>query len=276
MRSLLLDNVVNPRNKGTSNLGSTCTKLSLMSLIHRSWLHLQISRTATQTTQPKQFNRNFFPSHLYPATFSLSRSVSSNSVPSSSLHSSLKNSPAAISRLKNSPATKTIPFALDDVVELVVTDITHTGEGVAHATGVSMSSLSSLSSLSVINTNRGFVMVPFTIVGEVVEVRITHVYESFSRGVLLKVITPSPSRVTPKCALFAKCGGCQYQHLDYPAQLDIKFKQINELMLPFNTVVLPVIFSDRQYGYRSKLTPHFDLPYSLLNERDKKKSQVGG
>jgi 23S rRNA (uracil1939-C5)-methyltransferase len=43
------------------------------------------------------------------------------------------------------------------------------------------------------------------------------------RGVVLDVIDPSPARVDPPCPYYlAGCGGCQWQHMDYPAQLEAK------------------------------------------------------
>ena len=71
--------------------------------------------------------------------------------------------------------------------------------------------------------------VPFVIVGETVEAEITEVKKNFARAKLLRVVTPSPERVEPECHYFAQCGGCQYQHIAYAAQLRFKHKQIADL-----------------------------------------------
>ena len=73
------------------------------------------------------------------------------------------------------------------------------------------------------------VFVPFVLVGEIVEVEITEVKKNFARAKLLRVVQPSPERVEPACRYFARCGGCQYQHVDYAAQLRWKHKQIADL-----------------------------------------------
>ena len=73
------------------------------------------------------------------------------------------------------------------------------------------------------------VFVPFVIVGETVEAEITEVKKNFARAKLLRVVTPSPERVAPECRYFGACGGCQYQHIDYAAQLRFKHKQIADL-----------------------------------------------
>src|SRR5580692_11326587 len=73
------------------------------------------------------------------------------------------------------------------------------------------------------------VFVPFVAPGELVEVELTEVKKRFARARLRKVIEASPERVAPACRYFGDCGGCQYQHLAYPAQLAIKHKQISDL-----------------------------------------------
>jgi tRNA/tmRNA/rRNA uracil-C5-methylase (TrmA/RlmC/RlmD family) len=104
------------------------------------------------------------------------------------------------------------------------------------------------------------VMVPFTLPGEKVRARVYRNHKNYSEADLLAVLTPSPHRIAPKCPLFGSCGGCQYQHLTYAEQLVWKRRQVAELLKYMAGVefsVMPVIGSPREFGYRSKLTPHF-------------------
>jgi len=104
------------------------------------------------------------------------------------------------------------------------------------------------------------VMVPFTLPGERVRARVYRNHKNYSEADLLEVLTPSPHRIDPKCPLFGRCGGCQYQHLTYPEQLKWKRQQVEELlkyMAGVEFAVAPVIGSPREFGYRSKITPHF-------------------
>ena len=48
---------------------------------------------------------------------------------------------------------------------------------------------------------------------------------------LVKVIKPSPFRVTPVCPISEKCGGCQIQSLSYAKQLELKEKKIRENLI---------------------------------------------
>ena len=101
------------------------------------------------------------------------------------------------------------------------------------------------------------VFVPFVIVGETVLAEIVEVKKHFARANLLRVEQASPERVTPECRHFTRCGGCQYQHLAYPAQLRAKHKQIADLFERVGkispAVVAPVLPCPAPYGYRNRI-----------------------
>jgi 23S rRNA (uracil1939-C5)-methyltransferase/tRNA (uracil-5-)-methyltransferase len=93
--------------------------------------------------------------------------------------------------------------------------------------------------------------------------RIWHNAANFSRADLVRVVVPSPHRVQPRCDLFGECGGCQYQNLAYPQQLEWKQKQVAEAFERLGGIKTKVDAchpSPKQYGYRSKITPHFMTP----------------
>jgi tRNA/tmRNA/rRNA uracil-C5-methylase (TrmA/RlmC/RlmD family) len=115
------------------------------------------------------------------------------------------------------------------------------------------------------------VFVPFVLEGETAEVEITEVKKNFARAKLLRVTTASPDRVAPPCVYFGKCGGCQYQHADYAAQLRIKRKQIADLFervgkIP-GAVVAPVVPCPSPYGYRNRIMvrSQWNKPEQKLN-----------
>jgi 23S rRNA (uracil1939-C5)-methyltransferase/tRNA (uracil-5-)-methyltransferase len=63
--------------------------------------------------------------------------------------------------------------------------------------------------------------------------------------------------------LFESCGGCQYQHIDYGEQLKIKTQQVKELLEKNGGIQFPVSLaksSKQVFGYRSKITPHYNRP----------------
>ncbi len=84
--------------------------------------------------------------------------------------------------------------------------------------------------------------------------------------VLRRIGLPSPHRVAPACPAFGRCGGCAWQHLDYPAQLDAKRLRVLDAFsaaarqAPSHHVaaalaevdLAPVVPSPRRWGYRNK------------------------
>ncbi len=76
---------------------------------------------------------------------------------------------------------------------------------------------------------------------------------------------PTPSApLTPPCPLFGTCGGCQLQHVPYDEQLAWKTAEVRRLfeqaLADAALQVDACVGSPRTYGYRSKLTPHFQRP----------------
>lgn len=101
------------------------------------------------------------------------------------------------------------------------------------------------------------VFVPFVIPGEKVEVEVTEVKKKFARARLVRVLQASPERVEPRCPYFGECGGCQYQHIAYEAQLRLKHKQISDLFQRIGgfsgAVIDPVVACPEPYGYRNRI-----------------------
>ena len=115
------------------------------------------------------------------------------------------------------------------------------------------------------------VFVSFVIVGEEVEVEIIEVKKNFARAKLLQVLKPSLLRVQPPCSYFGECGGCQYQHLAYEAQLEIKRKQVRDLFERVGgfsrELVKSVVPCPKQYGYRNRIMirSQWNKPEQRLN-----------
>ncbi|MGB5218747.1 MAG: class I SAM-dependent RNA methyltransferase [Smithella sp.] len=104
------------------------------------------------------------------------------------------------------------------------------------------------------------VFVPFSAQDDELEIEITQVKKKFARGRILKIIKPSPARVKPLCRYYEKCGGCCYQHINYPYQLSIKKNQVEEAFWKIGKMTNPpvgdVIASPRIYQYRGKAQLH--------------------
>ncbi|TGZ84633.1 S-adenosyl-L-methionine-dependent methyltransferase [Ascodesmis nigricans] len=147
------------------------------------------------------------------------------------------------------PVPLTEPFTL---VELAIEDLSCAGEGLA------------------VVGQRVYV-VPFSIPGDVVEAKVVRHSPNgpYTECDFVRVINPSPDRDDSlvKCQYFAKCAGCHYQMMPYERQLKQKREVIvrafahyfpNDSTDHLIPEVGDTIGSPLQYGYRTKLTPHFD------------------
>lgn len=156
------------------------------------------------------------------------------------------------------------PFPYHHELELVIHTLTNRGVGLGRVE-LEETPEASENPNSEIETPKSswVIMVPSTLPGERVRVRIFRNQKNFSEADLVEVLTPSPHRVEPRCSLFGTCGGCQYQHLAYSEQLVWKRQQVEEVLQHMAEVsfpVAPVIGSPKEFGYRSKITPHFNPP----------------
>jgi tRNA/tmRNA/rRNA uracil-C5-methylase (TrmA/RlmC/RlmD family) len=152
------------------------------------------------------------------------------------------------------------PFAYHQELELEIVTLTNLGSGLGR---IPIATPQSAARDSHTPSSGWVVMVPFTLPGERVRARVFRNHKNFSEADLVEVLSASPDRVTPRCPLFGRCGGCQYQHLSYAAQLEWKRRQVAELlqhMAGIEFAVAPVVASPRDYHYRSKITPHFNAP----------------
>src|SRR3972149_4533904 len=71
-------------------------------------------------------------------------------------------------------------------------------------------------------TPEGVLLVPGVITGERAQVLPERAQRGVRRGRLLELSESSPHRVAPDCPYYSHCGGCHFQHICYPQQLEIK------------------------------------------------------
>ena len=106
------------------------------------------------------------------------------------------------------------------------------------------------------------VFVPMTVPGDEIECEIVRKHKGYVEGRILRIIRPSPNRVVPKCEHFGRCGGCQWQHVAYAAQILWKQMILEEQLLRIGKIkepnVLPTIPSPRAWNYRSRIKLHKD------------------
>ena len=126
-------------------------------------------------------------------------------------------------------------------LDLKIDDIAFGGKGVARHEGKA-------------------VFVPFTLEGERVSARLTREKKKFAEAELVALLEPSTDRVEPPCPYFGRCGGCAYQHMDYPHQLAVKARQVEQALRRIGRLtdipMQPIIPSPLPLGYRNRITVH--------------------
>jgi len=117
------------------------------------------------------------------------------------------------------------------------------------------------------------VLVPFTLPGEMIEAQLLEHKKKSDEASLLQVMSASKDRVKPACSHFGECGGCQYQHAEYPTQMKIKSSILQETLERAGLIALPNIESHLgpQWGYRNRMRLRIeeldDIPRVGYNRR---------
>jgi 23S rRNA (uracil1939-C5)-methyltransferase len=118
------------------------------------------------------------------------------------------------------------------------------------------------------------VLVPFVFPGEVVDAEVERAKNDLWRGRLIEVLQPSASRISPGCPYFQRCGGCQYQHIDYPFQLEHKRAILREVLQRVGKIEFSGevgVISGQPWQYRNRIQLHVEdgkVGYFAQGSRD--------
>ncbi|UOE94506.1 23S rRNA (uracil(1939)-C(5))-methyltransferase RlmD [Alkalihalobacillus sp. LMS39] len=129
------------------------------------------------------------------------------------------------------------PVKKNDIVEVMIEDLTHEGAGVAKIEGYAL-------------------FIPKALPGERAKVKVLKVNKGYGFGKVMETIDQSDERVDPICPIYDQCGGCQLQHLSYEAQLSQKQKQVKDVLERIGKLtdvkVHPTIGMENPWRYRNK------------------------
>jgi 23S rRNA (uracil1939-C5)-methyltransferase len=124
-----------------------------------------------------------------------------------------------------------------DVLEVTVERIVPGGAGMAHARGLT-------------------VFVPLAAVGDVLRVKVERVKGRVAFASLAEIVTPGRERVEPPCPYFGRCGGCDFQQLNYEAQLAAKVEIVRDCLRRIARLdapaEIPITPSPAVWHYRSR------------------------
>ena len=99
----------------------------------------------------------------------------------------------------------------DGCLEVIVERILPGGLGLAHANGRT-------------------VMIALAAQGDHLRVKVDRLKGSVAFASIEEIIEPSGVRVEPPCPYFGRCGGCDFQQLNYEAQLETKLEIIKDCL----------------------------------------------
>ena len=97
--------------------------------------------------------------------------------------------------------------------------------------------------------------------GDLLEVRLTKSQKRSAHAQIVRVITPSPHRITPDCPVYPECGGCDFRHITYEEELAAKLQRVNDALqriggLPIRAT--EILNTGQTEGYRNKVIFHSD------------------
>ena len=104
---------------------------------------------------------------------------------------------------------KELNIRKNDIYEAEIIDQSTEGDGVCRIDGFT-------------------VFVPRAVAGDIAKIRIVKVNKTYGFGRLEEIIKASAVRTASPCAVADKCGGCDFMHIVYDAQLQLKRKQVQD------------------------------------------------
>jgi 23S rRNA (uracil1939-C5)-methyltransferase len=106
------------------------------------------------------------------------------------------------------------------------------------------------------------VFVPLSAPGDKLSVKIFQLKGKTAFAEIDAVTEPSAERIEPPCPYFGRCGGCDFQQLNYDAQLSAKIDIIRDSLKRIGKIDyegdIPIIASPKPFEYRSRVRWHLE------------------
>jgi len=96
--------------------------------------------------------------------------------------------------------------------------------------------------------------------GDRLKVRIHQLKGKTAFAEIVEIIEPSVDRIEPPCVYFGRCGGCDFQQLNYEAQLAAKVGIVKDCLTRIGKInyenEIRIIGSPKPFGYRARAQWH--------------------
>jgi len=147
----------------------------------------------------------------------------------------------------------------DKTLEVEIERLLPGGVGLAHAEGLTL-------------------FVSLAAPGDVLRVSIDRVQGKVGFASIVEILKPSAARVEPPCPYFGRCGGCDFQQLNYQAQLAAKVAIIRDCLHRIARVEDPpevlITPSSNQWQYRARANWQVDSLAKLLGYFERGSNRV--
>lgn len=111
-------------------------------------------------------------------------------------------------------------------------------------------------------TEKTTFFVPLSVPGDRLRVRVYQTKGKIAFAEIVEILEASPVRAVPQCVYFGRCGGCDFQQLDYAAQLEAKVAIIRDCLQRIGHInfaeEIKIVGSPEDYGYRARAQWHAD------------------
>lgn len=118
------------------------------------------------------------------------------------------------------------------------------------------------------------VLVPLVAVGDTVLVKIRECKKRLAFCEIVEIKRSGPARIPAPCPQYGVCGGCDFQHLGYKAQLEAKVSILRDCLTRIGKIEfdseIPIVGSPQEFEYRSRARWHLDTRRQAFgyNRRD--------
>jgi len=106
------------------------------------------------------------------------------------------------------------------------------------------------------------IFVSLAAAGDNLRVKINQLKGKTAFAEIVEIIKPSDERITPPCRYFGRCGGCDFQHLNYESQLNAKIGIVKDSLTRIGKIKfdgeIKIIGSPKEFGYRARAAWHAD------------------
>ncbi len=122
------------------------------------------------------------------------------------------------------------------------------------------------------------VFVPLSAKSDKLRVRISQLKGKTAFAEISDITAPSGDRTAPRCPYFGRCGGCDFQQLNYAAQLAAKVEIVRDCLTRIGKInyepEISIIGSPNDYEYRSRAQWHVDTRRKKIGYFQRKSHEI--